>query len=73
MPMDQCGESLTEKEVAAILRISPVTLREWRTGRRPNVPRLPYRKFGKSVRYDLAAIKKFIADSERLPFPDSAA
>lgn len=48
----------TEREAAALLGLSAVTLRTWRC-RRQGPP--CWKRFGKSVRYDLAALRAWAA------------
>ena len=48
-----------EKRAAEILGITPGTLGVWRCVRRY---RLPYTKIGRSVRYRIEDLEKFIAD-----------
>ncbi len=52
---------LTENEVAAILALSPKTLRNWRcTGVYPGGVELPFVKLGRAVRYEKADLDIFI-------------
>ncbi len=47
---------LTERQVAALLQISPKTLRNWRTlGKGPS-----WRKYGRFVRYDRQDVQLWI-------------
>lgn len=49
-------EVISEKEVAKWLKLSPITLRNWRNqGKGP-----PYVKMGRSVRYRVSDIEKFL-------------
>lgn len=52
---------MTEREVAELLNMSHRTLQGWRSG--GGGPR--FGKFGRSVRYDRAAVEAWIADQER--------
>lgn len=57
--MDTTG-LLKEKEAAAFLSLSVVTLRAWRCNRR--VP-LAYVKLSRAIRYRVSDLEKFVADS----------
>jgi predicted DNA-binding transcriptional regulator AlpA len=48
---------LTERQVAAMLQISPKTLRNWRVLKRGPA----WRKFGRLVRYNLRDVQIWIA------------
>lgn len=52
------AEFFDENALAAHLRLRPKTLQRWRTLRKGP----EYTKFGKSVRYSLAAVRAFEAD-----------
>lgn len=54
---------LTEKEVAAITRISISTLRAHRFNGRG----IPYAKLGRSVRYSAAEVQKYMSDHQIYP------
>jgi hypothetical protein len=47
---------VSDLEAAAFLGIAPQSLRNDRCGRR----RIPYYKFGRSIRYDLAELDEFM-------------
>ena len=54
---------LDEKELAALLGVSVSTIRNWRyTYQGP-----PVQKVGRSVRYDISAVEKWL-DEEQHPF-----
>ena len=60
--MQNAAPLLDERELAARLRVSLSTLRNWRVARRGPA----YIKVGmRSVRYRLADVEQFLADGER--------
>lgn len=59
------AEFFDENALAAYLGLRPKTLQRWRTERKGP----EYTKFGKSVRYSLAAVRAFEADHTVKPSP----
>lgn len=51
------SDMLTEKEVAAQLKVSPATVRRWRRS-----GKLPFVKLGRLVRFFPAAVEAFVAE-----------
>ena len=60
---DSREEYWNEKDVAAFLKISCPTLRRWRVAGGPD--KLPYRKFGRSVRYAKADVLAYAGKTKR--------
>lgn len=56
------GELLNETEAARIIRITPGTLRAWRSR---GGPAIPYIRIGRSIRYRLEDLKAFV-DANRV-------
>ena len=54
---------LTGKEAAAYLGLSVFTLDRWRSDKTSRLPKLPYLKFGKAVRYRVEDLDAFMLAS----------
>ena len=60
------AQLLTERDASKVLCLSVRTLQKWRLcGRGPR-----FLKLGHAVRYDLAELRRFLADSERASTSD---
>jgi len=60
------AQLLTERDASKVLCLSVRTLQKWRLcGRGPR-----FLKLGHAVRYDLAELKRFLADAERTSTSD---
>jgi len=60
------AQLLTERDASKLLCLSVRTLQKWRLcGRGPR-----FLKLGHAVRYDLAELKRFLADAERASTSD---
>jgi len=67
--MERCCRLLTEVEAAKYLNVSPSTLRQQRLKNPPpsKIPRIPYLKLGRAVRYDIRVLDEVIETATVLP------